>query len=73
MKSESEDLNRLIKKIERYYNIQITLKDPLVGGYKISGKLDLEKSPEEVLNIIKLTVPIDWAKKSNGDFIVMKK
>ncbi len=73
LKSESEDLNRLIKKIERYYNIHITLKDPLVGGYKISGKLDLEKSPEEVLNIIKLTVPIDWAKKSNGDFIVMKK
>ena len=73
LKSESEDLNRLIKKIERYYNIHITLKDPLVGGYKISGKLDLEKSAEEVLNIIKLTVPIDWAKKSNGDFIVMKK
>jgi len=73
LKSESEDLNRLVKKIERYYNVNIKLEDPLVGGYKISGKLDLEKSPEEVLNIIKLTVPIDWAKKSNGDFIVMKK
>ncbi len=73
LKSESEDLNRLIKKIERYYNIHVTLKDPLVGVYKISGKLDLEKSSEEVLNIIKLTVPIDWAKKSNGDFIVVKK
>jgi ferric-dicitrate binding protein FerR (iron transport regulator) len=73
VKTESEDLVRLIKKIERYYNIQVALKDPLVGGYKISGKLDLEQGPEEVLNIIKLTVPIDWTKKSNGDFIIMKK
>lgn len=73
LKSESEDLIRLIKKIERYYNIEISLKDPLVAGYKISGKLDLENSAEEVLNIIKLTVPIDWTKKSNGDFIIMSK
>ena len=73
LKSETEDLNRLIKKIERYYNIQINIKDPLISGYKISGKLDLRNSPEEVLNIIKLTVPIDWTKKSNGDFIIMKK
>ena len=73
LKSESEDLIRLLKKIERYYNIEISLKDPLVAGYKISGKLDLENSAEEVLNIIKLTVPIDWTKKSNGDFIILKK
>lgn len=73
LKSESEDLSRLVKKIERYYNIHIALSDPLVGLYKISGKLDLEKSPEEVLNIVKLTVPIDWTKKSNGDFIIVKK
>ncbi|MGQ7868162.1 FecR family protein [Sunxiuqinia sp. sy24] len=72
LKSESEDLNRLIKKIERYYNIQIALKDPMVGGYKISGKLDLQKNPEEVLNIIKIMVPIDWTKKSNGDFVIMR-
>ncbi|WP_299578676.1 FecR domain-containing protein [uncultured Sunxiuqinia sp.] len=73
LKSESEDLSRLVKKIERYYNIHITLSDPLVGLYKISGKLDLGKSPEEVLNVVKLTVPIDWTKKSNGDFIIMNK
>jgi len=73
LKAESEDLVRLVKKIERYYNIQVILKDPLVGGYKISGKLDLEQGAEEVLNIIKLTVPIDWTKKSNGDFVIMKK
>lgn len=73
LKSEKEDLARLIKKVERYYNINIKIEDPLVGGYKISGKLDLKNSPEKTLNIVKLTVPIDWSKKSNGDFIIVKK
>lgn len=73
LKMEREDLIRVLKKVERYYNVRIELRDPLVGGYLISGKLDLKNSPEEVLNNIRLTVPIDWAKKSNGDFIVVKK
>lgn len=73
LKVEREDLIRVLKKVERYYNIQIELRDPLAGGYLISGKLDLKNSPEEVLNVIQLTVPIDWARKSNGDFIIVKK
>ncbi|MCW0483212.1 FecR family protein [Gaoshiqia sediminis] len=73
LKTDREDLVRVIKKVERYYNIQIEMKDPLAGGYLISGKLDLKGSPEEVLNIIKLTVPIDWTKKSNGDFVIVRK
>ncbi len=73
LKVEREDLIRVLKKVERYYNIHIELRDPLAGGYLISGKLDLKNSPEEVLNVIQLTVPIDWARKSNGDFIIVKK
>lgn len=73
LKTDREDLVRVIKKVERYYNIHIELRDPLAGGYLISGKLDLKGSPEEVLNIIKLTVPIDWTKKSNGDFVIVRK
>ena len=49
------------------------LEDQSIGSYKLSGKLDLKDEPEEVLNVIKLTVPIDWQRKSNGDFIVIKK
>jgi len=73
LKVEREDLIRVLKKVERYYNIHIELRDPLAGGFLISGKLDLKQNPEEVLNVIQLTVPIDWAKKSNGDFIIVKK
>ena len=70
---EKEDLIRAIKQVERYYSIRITLADPMIGLYKLSGKLDLKVEPEEVLNVIKLTVPIDWQKKSNGDFVILNK
>lgn len=70
---EKVDLVRALKQVERYYNIKIHLADPMIGSYKLSGKLDLKDVPEEVLNVIKLTVPIDWQKKSNGDFIITNK
>ncbi|MEL7586869.1 MAG: FecR domain-containing protein [Prolixibacteraceae bacterium] len=73
LKVEREDLIRVLKKVERYYNVRIELRDPLAGGFLISGKLDLKNSPEETLNSIRLTVPIDWTRKSNGDFVIVRK
>lgn len=67
------DLNRALIQVERYYNVRIHLADPLIGSFKISGKLDLKDEPEQVMNVIKLTVPIDWQKKSNGDFLIINK
>ena len=70
---EKVNLYKALKQVERFYNIKILLEDQSIGSYKLSGKLDLKDEPEEVLNVIKLTVPIDWQRKSNGDFIVIKK
>jgi len=67
------DLGRALMPVERFYNVKIHLSEPEIGTYKLSGKLDLKDEPEEVLNVIKLTVPIDWQRKSNGDFIIVKK
>ena len=70
---EKADLGRALMQVERFYNVKIHLSDPEIGNFKLSGKLDLKDEPEEVLNVIKLTVPIDWQKKSNGDFIIINK
>ena len=70
---DKADLIRAIKQVERYYDVKIRLADPMIGLYKLSGKLDLKDEPEDVLNVIKLTVPIDWQKKSNGDFVIISK
>jgi len=70
---EKIDLIRALMQVERFYNVKIHLSDQEIGNYKLSGKLDLKDEPEEVLNVIKLTVPIDWQKKSNGDFVIIHK
>jgi len=70
---EKVDLIRALKQVERFYDVNIFLSDQTIGFYKLSGKLDLKDEPEKVLNVIKLTVPIDWQRKSNGDFIITNK
>jgi ferric-dicitrate binding protein FerR (iron transport regulator) len=70
---EKAELGRALKQVERFYDIKIFLPDQTISSYKLSGKLDLKDEPEKVLNVIKLTVPIDWKRKSNGDFIITKK
>lgn len=49
LKFESTDLSRVVKKLERYYNIRFKYNDTFLGVIKISGKLDLGDSRESVL------------------------
>ena len=49
---ENRDLNRIVKSLERYYNIDIQFEKPLVGMIKISGKLDLNQNQEEVFEYL---------------------
>ncbi len=49
---ENRDLNRVIKSLERYYDINIQFDDPLLGSVKISGKLDLNQSKNEVFEYL---------------------
>ena len=46
------DLSRIIKKVERFYNIKIEYENPLIGSTKISGKLDLNQDMAEVLEYL---------------------
>ena len=46
------DLNRITKKLERYFNIQFRYEDPLKGGTRISGKLDVAKECYEVFRYL---------------------
>ncbi len=46
------DLNRIIKKLERYYNIRFQYADPMDGSIKISGKLDVTKDRDEVFEYL---------------------
>ena len=52
LKFDNEDLSRVVKKIERFYNIQVKLKDPLDAFIKMDGKLNLKEDKYEVLHYV---------------------
>jgi len=61
-KFESSDLSRVIKKLERYFNIRFSYDDPLLGTIKISGKLKLSESRETVLENVAAAASVNISK-----------
>jgi transmembrane sensor len=65
-KFESSDLSRVIKKLERFYNLRFTYSDPMLGTIKISGKLDLNETREEIINRVALAASVQIVKKGDS-------
>ncbi len=62
---EKEQLKNILKKISRYYNVEIDLQNPQIGEETFSGNLNLRKTPEEVLDIIAETTSINITKENS--------
>lgn len=58
----TSDLNRVIKKLERYYAVQIILDNPKLGLKTITGKLKLVDEPEIVLGVLAKTAAVELTK-----------
>jgi hypothetical protein len=52
MNFEEADFSRVIKQLERFYNITVTFSDHQIEIMRISGKLDLKKSRKEVMEYL---------------------
>lgn len=57
---EKENLNNILKKIERYYNIPLIYQTKELNHITLSGKLDLKENIEETFRIISITAPIKY-------------
>lgn len=64
------DLNRIIKKVERYYNIRVEYDNPLLGSIKISGKLDLAQEKEEVFEYLEKVSSTQIDKINNLYYVI---
>lgn len=64
------DLNRIIKKLERFYNIQFQFEDPLIGIIQISGKLDITKDKEIVFTYLSNLTGLDFIKISDNNYVI---
>ncbi len=65
----SERLATIMKKLGRYYNIEIIVNDPALKNETFSGYLDLKDTPEEVLSVINETTAISYS-ASNGKIVI---
>jgi len=49
---QGTDLNRIVARLERYYNIKVYLDNPMLGMRKITGKLVLREERQKVLEAL---------------------
>jgi hypothetical protein len=67
----SSDLSRIVKRLERYYNIKIILDDPMLGIRSITGKLHLKDEKEYVLKVLAKTASADLKKINETTYVLM--
>ncbi|SHE93868.1 FecR family protein [Mariniphaga anaerophila] len=54
---KNEPLANIVKRLERYYNVEIVIESAELMGESFSGNLNFRNTPEEVLRIISVTTP----------------
>lgn len=67
-KFRSEKLEVILKRVSRYFNEEI-ICSPSVSGYRVSGKLDMSKGLDNVLESLTFSASVSFAK--DGDKIVV--
>jgi transmembrane sensor len=67
---EEIDFSRVIKKVERFYNISINFSDPQKEIMRISGKLDLKQSRKEVMEYLEKVSVSRFEQVSENKYII---
>lgn len=67
---KNERLDNILKKLSRYYNVEILLENNQLTGELFSGSLDLKNTPEEVLNVIMETTIFKYRKEGGEKIII---
>ena len=72
LKFESTDLSRITKRLERYYNIRFQYGEPLLGGLRISGKLQLKEDIDEVCERVARAASVKIVKKGEDLYEIVR-
>ncbi len=67
---QNSDLSRIIKKLERYYNIHFKYNDPMDGTIKLSGKLDISKDRDQSLELISSLTKLKFIPVSEKTYLI---
>ena len=67
---DNQPVNQLLRKVEQYFNITIRLKDTEKGEQRISGKLDVNRQLDEILEYIEKITDKKIMKADAGEYIL---
>jgi len=66
----NSDLSRVVKKLERYYNIRFRYDDPMDGVIKISGKLDVKNDKEDVFKYMNSLTGLNFTRINETNYMI---
>lgn len=66
------DFDKILKKVERFYNISVDFSEPTIRAIRISGKLDLKGTREEVLEYLEKVSSTRIKKINENQYLVNK-
>lgn len=69
LKFEKESIIDVFKRLSRYYNVRFVTESSVELNKKISGKLDLKESLDEVMRVVSDAAPIVY--KIDGDKVIV--
>lgn len=67
---EGEELNRITKRLERYYNVEIVYENSFKGTIEIRGKLILSDDCQTALNNIASTASVEIQKVNENRYVI---
>ena len=66
---EQQSLGEIIKKVSRYYNVQVDLEDQKLASETFSGQLDLKKTAAQVFEIISEIIDMNVETNENRIYL----
>lgn len=66
---DSEQIENVLERLERFYNITIHYNTETIKNILVSGKLDMKEELKDVLNSIALTAPIQFEITENNVYV----
>ena len=72
LKVEGTDISRIVKRLERFYNIRFQFREPLLGGGRISGKLQLKEDRDEVIERVAKAASVKIIKNGEGFYEIVR-
>ncbi|WP_321290522.1 FecR domain-containing protein [uncultured Sunxiuqinia sp.] len=73
LRFNDEQFSRIVRKVERYYNVLVSIDSPVLAREKITGKLDLSQGIDETLEYLSRVSQTNYKKENESNYLISNK